>query len=696
MLPLINSINIKHLISRLFASICMVFMLFCCSCNHQQQDGTATDATDYDKIVDSARDLNNTNNELGAIHYLDSIVNNYKNPSFLTEFYYLSFHSAYYQKHNNDAKAMLYADSLLTTFDTPEKKLKYMPYYGQAHYTKGDILFDQGNYNDAYLYYYQAKMIGSKSLDDCTLSDYDYRIGMIMYKLEHYRQAAAAFKESSKETSACYLDFGSFYRRQELLNNTALSYSKANMADSAMFFFGKTLRYLDSVGTQFKVNNKLLDVARGVVYGNEANEYIKRGNLNQAKSLLQKSIAINLRKGNDNHDAELSELKLAHIYERQNKPDSLLYVLKTTRKQFDSVKNDEAKADWYLTTANYLNKKGQADSAYSYLVKYDALKDTVTTKSRQLKEADITVQMERLKKNYEFEQLKKHNQQQYYYLITAIVLGVMLVIIISLIFLNWQKSKRNIKVLGNLNNQINDQNHDLEQALGQLRLSSQEKDRILRTVAHDLRNPVGGIASLTGLMAEESEYNDEQRELINLIKETSNNSLELINEILEITDNISAKLNKEKEAVEINSLLNKSVELLRFKAAEKNQQIILELMDTPVELLIGREKIWRVISNLISNAIKFSNESSPIHVTLTDEGNEVKIAVADNGIGIPDDIKPRVFNTFTDAKRPGTAGEKSFGLGLSICYQIIENHDGKIWFESEVGKGTTFYVTLKK
>jgi signal transduction histidine kinase len=695
MLFLIYSINIKHPISRLFASVCAAFMLFCCSCN-QNQDKTAPDAIDYDKIVDSAKELNNTNNELGAIHYLDSIVYNYKNPSFLTEFYYLSFHSAYYQKYNNDAKAMLYADSLLATFDTPEKKLKYMPYYGQAHYTKGDILFDQGNYNDAYLYYYQAKMIGSKSLDDCTLSDYDYRIGMIMYKLEHYRQAAAAFKESSKETYACYLDFGSFYRRQELLNNTALSYSKANMADSAMFFFGKTLRYLDSVGVRFKVNNKLLDVARGVVYGNEANEYIKRGNLNQAKSLLQKSIAINLRKGNDNHDAELSELKLAHIYERQNKPDSLLYVLQTTRKQFDSVKNDEAKADWFLTTANYLNKKGQADSAYNYLIKYDALKDTVTIKSRQLKEADITVQMERLKKNYEFEQLKKHNQQQYYYLITAIVLGVMLVIIISLIFLNWQKSKRNIKVLGNLNNQINDQNYDLEQALGQLRLSSQEKDRILRTVAHDLRNPVGGIASLTGLMAEESEYNDEQKELINLIKETSNNSLELINEILEITDNISTKLNKEKEIVEINSLLNKSVELLRFKAAEKHQQIILELMDTPVELLIGREKIWRVISNLISNAIKFSNENSPIHVTLTDEGSEVKIAVADNGIGIPDDIKPRVFNTFTDAKRPGTAGEKSFGLGLSICYQIIENHDGKIWFDSEVGKGTTFYVTLKK
>jgi len=197
-------------------------------------------------------------------------------------------------------------------------------------------------------------------------------------------------------------------------------------------------------------------------------------------------------------------------------------------------------------------------------------------------------------------------------------------------------------------------------------------------------------------MAEESEYTDEQKELIILIRETSNNSIELINEILEATDNTLTKTNKEKELVEINSLLSNSVELLRFKAAEKDQQIVVELMEIPVELYINREQIWRVISNLISNAIKFSLPDTIINVKLSDDAGTVKISVEDNGIGIPDNLKDKIFNMFTDAKRPGTAGERSFGLGLSICQQIVENHGGKIWFESEADKGTAFYITLNK
>jgi signal transduction histidine kinase len=230
----------------------------------------------------------------------------------------------------------------------------------------------------------------------------------------------------------------------------------------------------------------------------------------------------------------------------------------------------------------------------------------------------------------------------------------------------------------------------LENALNELKISSQEKDRILRTVAHDLRNPIGGIASLTKLMADD-EYTDDQKELINLVKETSYNSLELINEILEATNISSIELNP--EPVEINSLVNNSVELLRFKASEKGQKIFYEPLSAPLELLISREKIWRVISNLISNAIKFSPTGAPIFVKVAKEKEQVVVSVLDNGIGIPEKLKDQVFNMFTTAQRPGTNGEKSFGLGLSICKQIIEKSHGKIWFDSS-NHGSIFFIAL--
>jgi signal transduction histidine kinase len=363
------------------------------------------------------------------------------------------------------------------------------------------------------------------------------------------------------------------------------------------------------------------------------------------------------------------------------------------RPQLDSVKDIDAEADWNLLMAKYFMQKASLKPALNYFMKYDALKDTIISRNKALKEADIAQQIKKLEKDNELTNLKENNKQQDIYLKVAAVFGLMLLIIFSLIFLNWQKSRRNIKVLGLLNHQINDQNLSLEKALNEIKLSSQEKDRILRAVAHDLRNPIGGIASLTSAMADD-DYTEEQKEWITLIKETSNNSLELINELLEVTNNGATKLNK--KLVEINSLVSHSVELLRFKAAEKNQQIKLELLDTPFDLFISREKIWRVISNLISNAIKFSPTGTEILVKITELKKDIEISVKDSGIGIPENIKHNVFNIFTEAKRPGTSGEKSFGLGLSISKQIVEGHHGKIWFESDTAHGSTFYFKLPK
>lgn len=667
------------------------FTAFFSSCNRSPQGSSSNKS--YDKVLDSASYIYDSHKFQAALHYLDSATAQYNDLDLLQKFEYYAFHYNYvhHEKGDNDG-AMLYADTLLNLFDTPEKKMKYMAKYGHAHFFKGDVLFSMKRYNEAYQYYYQGKLIANKTLDECTLSDFSYRMGMISYKQEHFAQAAEVFKSGLKETQSCYLTFRSFYRRQELISNIALSYSKINKDDSAMFYYKKALTFINTNTQKFKLRVDQFDVARAVIYGNMANLYIKNNKYSFAKRLLEQSSSINLRKGNDNRDAQLSQLKLAHIYDTLGQVDSLGYILQNIRRQLDSVKNVDAEADWNLLTARYLIKQHKESAAVNYLFAYNALKDSIIRANNGLKEADINEQIKRLEKQYEFDGLKKNNEMQDIYLRVASVFAAMLLVILLLILLTWQRSKANIKKLAGLNHEINDKNHQLEHALEGLTISNQEKDRILHSVAHDLRNPIGGIASLTNAM-DEDDFNEEQMEMIRLIKETSYNSLELINEILEATGNSPAELKK--ELVDINALVSNCIELLRFKAAEKHQQILIELLATPDELLISREKIWRVIINLVINAMKFSPAGTDIFVKLSDHGQEIEIAVKDNGIGIPDELKPRVFNSFTDARRPGTAGEKSFGLGLSICKQIIEGHDGRIWFESN-GEGTTFFIRLKK
>ncbi len=580
------------------------------SCN--KPSGIISTNANYKKVLDSANIVYDHGKYEQAVNHLDSLTARYKDLDISQKFDYYSINYNYLfhiKKANN--LAMLYADSILNLFNNPEKKLKYIVKYGQAFFFKGDVLFEENKYNEAYEYFYQGKLIANRVSSKCTLGDFSYRMGMIMYKQEHFSLAAANFKNSSAETAACDLSFSYFYRRQEVYNNTGLCYSKLNEADSALVYFKKALDFIDSNAERFKERKILLDVARGVIYGNEGNVYAKAGNIPLAKMLLKQSSEINLKKDYDNGDAELSELKLAHIYYRAHQADSMLNLLRVMRPQLDSVKNQEAEADWNFLMANYLIRKQDPRAALTYLIKYNALKDSIVARDKGLMEADIVQQIKRLEQDNEFDVLKKDNQQQNLYLKIAAGFGVMLLIIFFLILLNWRKSRRNIKILGRLNHQIKDQNHSLGLALEELNVSSQEKDRILRTVAHDLRNPLGGIASLTNAMADD-DFTEEQQRMVTLIKETSNNSLELINEILEVTNNTGSTTMLNRALVEINSLLSHSVELLRFKAAEKNQQIKLELLDRPVDLFISREKIWRVISNLLSNAVKFSPSGADI------------------------------------------------------------------------------------
>ena len=174
-----------------------------------------------------------------------------------------------------------------------------------------------------------------------------------------------------------------------------------------MLYFKKALDYINSEASRFKEKTKLLDAARGVVYGNEANVFIQQKSFLIAKALLKKSAEINLRKGNDNNDAALSELKLAHIYDQAGETDSLYNLLRIINKQLDVINNHDAEADYNFLMANYFTKIGKPGSALNYFIKYDYLKDSIRNKSKALKEADIAQQITQLEKDSQLDNLKK-------------------------------------------------------------------------------------------------------------------------------------------------------------------------------------------------------------------------------------------------------------------------------------------------
>lgn len=673
----------------LFMTLLLFVFLFSCkkTPNHTYKDQEYSD--EFKVVYDEMNDPKGHNH---SMNFLDSSFNAIKNPTLNDRFRYYAFHFVYLRRgEHNPRKALLYADSMYNVALKCSNEKSYVSNFAEASFAKGDVYFDLRQYSDAYKWLYQGYFIGKNYLDNSVLAEYTYRMGMVMFRQSNYKMAVKYFKESYGQSFAYHDGFKAFYQRQELLNDIGESYQQDGNLDSAKEYFNKTLAYINQNSDRFNALSGLLDVARAVTYGDLGLICYNQKNYGPAEDYFKKSIAINLTRGYDNANAELVEINLGQQYLDRHQDKSFLDLMNDMHGQFDTVKNMDAETNWNRLMSNYYAQKNDYANAYKFFDQYSSLKDSLEQQTMSLKETDVNQQLANYDKQAQIQTLRNNNKLQQIYLYLAVTGVSMAVIIIFLVYRNWKRSRNDVEVVSALNKQINQQKSELESTLNELKQNSQEKDRILRTVAHDLRNPIGGIVSLTNVMLED-DFTEEQKSLLKLVNDTSHNSLELINEILEATNVSSSGINK--EPVEINSLVNNSVEILSFKAAEKDQQIITELLDHPKKLFINQEKIWRVISNLISNAIKFSPNNATIKVKVINGHNEVKIAVSDTGIGIPDNIRNEVFNIFTNAKRPGTAGEKSFGLGLSICRQIMEKHDGKIWFESNVGKGTIFYISL--
>ena len=268
------------------------------------------------------------------------------------------------------------------------------------------------------------------------------------------------------------------------------------------------------------------------------------------------------------------------------------------------------------------------------------------------------------------------------------LVGAICVLAITIIIIQLGNRRRSHKTHTVLKNNF----AQLESATSALEQSNKNYARLIRIVAHDLRNPIGAINSICTLLLTDNKLAPAEQEWIKLVSKSSQSCLQLISELLQ-TDFMLKEDSLNKENIDVSALLQQTVKLLDFRATEKKQRIILH-ETTTAEIFGDYNKLARVLNNLIVNAIKFSKEHGTIWVKSEKTTEGILLSVKDTGIGIPATIADQLFNPFSNAKRQGTAGEPSFGLGLYISKQIIDAHRGRIWFESEPGNGTTFYILL--
>ncbi len=250
--------------------------------------------------------------------------------------------------------------------------------------------------------------------------------------------------------------------------------------------------------------------------------------------------------------------------------------------------------------------------------------------------------------------------------------------------------------LGRLNSELANLQRELFKKSVELERLNEEKNRLLGMAAHDLRNPLGAIQMYSEFLQQEAAdvLDAEQMEFVSIIHGSSQFMLQLVNDLLDVAKIESGKLELNMEPTDLVFLAEANVKLNAALASRKNIEVRFQASEPSLFAEIDEAKIEQVLNNLISNAVKFSPPHSRVTVSMSTSGNNALISVDDEGQGIPSDELDRLYRPFQRTSVTSTGGEESTGLGLAIVYKIVVGHRGRVWVESEVGKGSKFFVEL--
>lgn len=250
-----------------------------------------------------------------------------------------------------------------------------------------------------------------------------------------------------------------------------------------------------------------------------------------------------------------------------------------------------------------------------------------------------------------------------------------------------------------LNDQVAARNLELAAANAELHQLDQVKSRFISVAAHELRNPLASILGYLEIMQEDEEMLTlDQQQCLNVIQRSSQRLLSITNNLLDLTTIESGRIELDLQRINVLTLVEHAATELQPRISAKKQTLILDsVADLPMALC-DETRSLQILVNLLGNAVKYTKEHGTITVrlSLTEDEEFIQVAVQDTGIGIAEEDKDKIFRSFFRASNVHLSGESGTGLGLNVALSLAELQGGRLWFESKLQEGSTFYVTFPR
>lgn len=565
----------------------------------------------------------------------------------------------------------------------------------------GTTYKDMGMYDSAFVYYNRAE------------SEYDY--SLIGKSDTNHRTLLTA--------SILFTDLGLLYHRIE--------YHK-----EALKYFDRALQ----VGIRVNDRRRIAGT-----YINMANVYTKRAFYDTAKALkyYKKGQYICEEIGHNRYLANVYG-NLVNLYTDKNMPDSAMYYYNKAKVLMDDLNDSRALIILYESytdllallgrykeqleylqqgyelakkfnilnmqrlftykLSKYYSREKDFGKAYHFQEKYVALQDSLFDQSLNDRLMQIRVSTIQEKKINEISLINKEKEllaaQQEVSSIINISLSVgSLVLMLAAFFLyraNRQKGEYSLELEAK-NEELDLLIEDLSKSQRELEATNQSKDKLFSIIAHDLKNPLSTFITVTDILSNEFDTmeDDEKREFIQDINKSSKSLFSLLENLLFWSRSQMDVLDFHPMEINLNYIVSQSIEVLNMQAQKKDISITTNL-DESTEVRADANMLLTVTRNIISNSIKFTPKGGNITVSTGYIKKYVYIRIEDSGVGIPEEKIKVIFEPSTSKSSPGTDNERGTGLGLVLCKEFIDKHNGKIEVESKVMEGSVFTILIPK
>lgn len=540
--------------------------------------------------------------------------------------------------------------------------------------------YDLGEYDEAYLYFSQSYKIAGRISDSLISTIALHNLGRVLKEAGQYEKALDRINASREMSRKIHDIAGEPYSLFEI-GDILL---RQGQYDSAFNMLTETLRLSQQQNLRILLPKSMINIAE---------IFVRKGDYQRALAYYDTAYEHYL-KSNDQFGIAEVNLGRGQAYVAMKRYDEALRYIESSLAHAQKMNAHILELKCFYTLSTLWEIRGDYKKALHYFKLHEQVEDTLFTIDMQSKLMDDQLRFETELKDYQIAALSRQQRaskdelkkQELVRNILVVVMALSGILLITVYRSGQRRRKINALLLQH--------QEETEKRSEELEKLNQVKDKFFSIISHDLRSPINALAGLLDLLDKGAILPTELPEHIKELRVRFHHTRTLLNNLLDWTLLQMDKLNLQATRIDVNKLVEENIQLL---GPMQNKEIAIQ-NDVPKPCLAFADSntINLVIRNLITNALKFTNDGGKVLIRAVDQSNEWQVSVEDNGIG----MKPEVLKILFDKTAPyttrGTANEKGTGLGLILCKEFVEKNGGRIWVESTEGSGSTFFFTLPK